>query len=48
MTRPYHPSDGGANPGKEPTVEEIRQRAAKIVEAMEDDELKHPGLRCPK
>lgn len=49
MTRPYHPSDGGADPGREPTVEEIRQRAAAILKEMDEEETKHgPGLRCPK
>ncbi len=49
MTRPYHPSDGGADLGHEPTVEEIRAKAAAILKAMDEEEQEYgPGLRCPK
>jgi hypothetical protein len=47
--RPYHPSDGGADLGRELTVEEIRAKAAAILKEMDEEEVQHgPGLCCPK
>jgi tRNA(Ile2) C34 agmatinyltransferase TiaS len=51
MARPYHPSDGGADPGRELTAEEIRRRAARLLEEMDVtgiEERRYGGLRCPK
>jgi len=49
MTRPYHPSDGGADPGREPTPEEIKLKATEILKGMDAKEpTRGPGLRCPK
>lgn len=47
--RPYHPSDGGADPGREPSPEEVRKRVAELLAEIEAEESKYgPGLRCPK
>lgn len=49
MTRPYHPSDGGADLGREPMREEIIKAGQTLSQRIDKLLAEMPqGRQCPK